>query len=90
MTPTVVQERRPRRTKIGLVVSNKMQKTITVAVERRVQHTLYKKYYRRTEKFLAHDAENQAQIGDKVRIMECRPLSRRKCWRLVEIVERAK
>jgi small subunit ribosomal protein S17 len=90
MTPTVVQERRPRRTKIGLVVSNKMQKTITVAVERRVQHTLYKKYYRRTEKFLAHDAENQAKIGDKVRIMECRPLSRRKCWRLVEIVERAK
>ncbi len=90
MTPTVVQERRPRRTKIGLVVSNKMQKTITVAVERRVQHTLYKKYYRRTDKFLAHDAESQAQIGDKVRIMECRPLSRRKCWRLVEIVERAK
>lgn len=90
MTSTIVQERRPRRTKIGMVVSNKVQKTITVAVERRVQHTLYKKYYRRTEKFLAHDAENRAQIGDKVRIMECRPLSRRKCWRLVEIVERAK
>ncbi len=90
MTTTNPEVRRPRKTKIGLVVSNKMQKTITVAVERRVQHKLYKKYFRRTEKFLAHDDQSQAQPGDKVRIMECRPLSRRKCWRLVEIVERAK
>jgi len=82
--------RRTRKTKIGLVVSNRMQKTITVAVERRVQHPLYQKYFRRTEKFMAHDPENRAQMGDKVRIMECRPLSRNKCWRLVEIVERAK
>ena len=90
MTTTSTQVREARKTKVGLVVSNRMQKTITVAVERRVQHALYRKYSRRTEKFLAHDTENQAQIGDKVRIMECRPLSRRKCWRLVEIVERAK
>jgi small subunit ribosomal protein S17 len=89
MTATTAA-RPPRKTKVGLVVSNRMQKTITVAVERRVQHKLYKKYFRRTAKFMAHDAENQAQMGDKVRIMECRPLSKHKCWRLVEIVERAR
>ncbi len=87
---TLTVARKLRKTKIGLVVSNRMQKTITVAVERRMPHPLYRKYFRRTEKFMAHDAENQAQMGDKVRIMECRPLSRRKCWRLVEILERAK
>lgn len=89
MTATT-EIRKARKTKIGLVVSNRMQKTITVAVERRVQHPLYQKYFRRTEKFMAHDAQNQAQLGDKVRIMECRPLSRNKCWRLVEILEHAK
>ena len=85
-----IPARRPRKTKVGIVASSRMQKTISVAVERRVQHKLYKKYFRRTEKFMAHDAENQAREGDKVRIMECRPLSKNKCWRLVEIVERAK
>jgi len=85
-----IPARRPRKTKVGIVVSSRMQKSISVAVERRVQHKLYKKYFRRTEKFMAHDAENQAREGDKVRIMECRPLSKNKCWRLVEIVERAK
>lgn len=85
-----IPARRPRKIKVGIVVSNRMQKTITVAVERRVQHPLYQKYFRRTEKFLAHDSDNQAQMGDKVRIMECRPLSKNKCWRLVEIVERVK
>ena len=85
-----VAARPPRKIKVGLVVSNRMQKTITVAVERRVQHPLYQKYFRRTAKFLAHDPENRAQIGDKVKIMECRPLSKRKCWRLVEILERAR
>ncbi|HEX7344196.1 MAG TPA: 30S ribosomal protein S17 [bacterium] len=85
-----IPARRPRKTKVGIVVSNRMQKSITVAVERRVQHALYQKYFRRTEKFMAHDADSQAQMGDKVRIMECRPLSKNKCWRLVEIVERAK
>lgn len=84
------QERRHRKVKVGTVVSHKMDKTITVAVERRVPHALYKKYYKRTKKLMAHDAENSAQIGDVVRIMECRPLSRHKSWRLVEIVERAK
>ena len=85
-----ISARRPRKTKVGIVVSSRMQKSISVAVERRVQHKLYKKYFRRTEKFMAHDAENQAHEGDKVRIMECRPLSKNKCWRLVEIVERAR
>jgi small subunit ribosomal protein S17 len=82
--------RKPRKTKIGLVVSDKMQNTINVAVERRVQHPLYKKYFRRTEKFMAHDPESSAHTGDKVRIMECRPLSKNKTWRLVEVLERAK
>lgn len=88
MPETIV--RKPRKTKIGLVVSDKMEKTINVAVERRVQHPLYKKYFRRTEKFMAHDPENTAHVGDKVRIMECRPLSKNKTWRLVEVIERAK
>jgi small subunit ribosomal protein S17 len=83
-------ERKPRKTKIGLVVSDKMQKTINVAVERRVQHPLYKKYFRRTQRFMAHDPESSAHVGDKVRIMECRPLSKNKTWRLVEVIERAK
>ncbi|RJP75832.1 MAG: 30S ribosomal protein S17 [Candidatus Zixiibacteriota bacterium] len=87
---TTTTQRRPRKTKVGTVVSNKMQKTITVAVERRVAHPLYGKYFKRTERFMAHDADSQANLGDTVRIMECRPLSRHKTWRLVEVVERAK
>lgn len=84
------EERKQRRVKIGTVVSDKMDKTITVAIERRVPHKLYKKYFRRTKKFLAHDPENSAGTGDMVKIMECRPLSKTKSWRLIEIVERAK
>jgi len=74
----------------GRVVSNKMQKTIVVAIERRKLHPLYKKYITRTKKLKAHDEKNSAGIGDLVRVIESRPLSRDKCWRLVEVLERAK
>jgi len=77
-----------RKVREGVVVSNKMDKTIVVAVERRVLHTLYRKYIRRTSTFMAHDPENSCLIGDRVRIVETRPLSRHKRWRLVEILGR--
>ena len=84
-------EQRPlRKTRIGIVVSNKMQKTITVAIERRVPHPLYNKYYKKTTNLMAHDEQSECKIGDKVKIMETRPLSSKKRWRLVEIVEKAK
>jgi len=79
-----------RKTRTGVVVSNKMQKTIVVKVERRVKHPLYGKYIKLTKKFMAEDAQNDCNIGDKVRIMETRPLSKLKRWRLVEIIERKK
>jgi small subunit ribosomal protein S17 len=79
-----------RKTRIGRVVSNKMQKSIVVSIERRVAHPLYKKYISRTTKLMAHDEKQQAGIGDVVKIMETRPLSRLKRWRLVEIIEKAK
>ena len=78
-----------KRTVNGRVVSNRMEQTITVAVERRVRHPLYGKFMRRTTKVHAHDAENTCQIGDWVVVEECRPISKSKCWKLVEIVERA-
>jgi small subunit ribosomal protein S17 len=74
----------------GRVVSNKMQKTIVVSIEQRKLHPLYKKYIMNTKKLKAHDEKNECQIGDKVRVIESRPLSREKCWRLLEIVEKAK
>jgi small subunit ribosomal protein S17 len=83
-------ERNTRKEKIGVVVSNKMEKSITVAVERKVMHPKYGKFMTRTTKFMAHDANNDCNEGDTVRIMETRPLSKNKRWRLVEIVERAK
>ena len=83
-------KRNERKTRVGKVVSNKMQKTIVVAIEELVQHKLYKKAVKRTVKFKAHDENNEAQIGDKVSIMETRPLSKEKRWRLVKIVEKAK
>ncbi|MDR3609609.1 MAG: 30S ribosomal protein S17 [Ignavibacteriaceae bacterium] len=83
-------ERSLRKTRIGVVVSNKMDKTVSVAIERKVPHPIYKKYYKKTTKFMAHDENNACQVGDKVKIMETRPLSLRKRWRLVEIVEKAK
>jgi len=79
-----------RKVRIGKVVSNKMSKSIVVAVERQVAHKLYKKYFRRTTKLMAHDEKQEAGIGDTVKIMETRPLSARKRWRLVEIIEKAK
>jgi small subunit ribosomal protein S17 len=83
-------ERAKRKTVVGKVVSNKMDKTVSVSVERRYRHPLYGKYIKRTSKFMAHDEKNECKIGDTVRIMETRPLSRLKRWRLVEIVERVK
>ena len=82
--------RNARKERVGSVVSNKMQKTITVAVERKVKHPIYGKFVKSTKKFTAHDENNDCHIGDTVRIMETRPLSKSKNWRLVEIVERAK
>lgn len=79
-----------RKTRIGVVTSNKMQKTITVAVERKVKHPIYGKFLKKTTKFMAHDDKNECTIGDIVKIMETRPLSKNKCWRLVEVVEKAK
>ena len=79
-----------RKERIGRVVSNKMTKTITVAVDRKVKHPIYGKFVNRTTKFMAHDETNTAGIGDTVRIMETRPLSKNKRWRLVEIIEKAK
>jgi small subunit ribosomal protein S17 len=83
-------ERNERKERIGKVVSNKMQKTITVAVDRKVKHPIYGKFVNRTTKFKAHDEQNTAGIGDTVRIMETRPISKDQRWRLIEIVEKAK
>jgi small subunit ribosomal protein S17 len=83
----MAEERGHQKERVGLVVSNKMDKTITVAVERRMQHPLYKKVIRRTRKFYAHDEKNMCNEGDLVRIRETRPLSKSKRWRLVEVVK---
>ena len=85
-----MEERNLRKDRVGIVVSDKMDKTIVVAVSERVKHPLYKKIVNRTKKFKAHDENNVCGIGDKVLIAETRPLSKDKCWRLVEIVEKAK
>lgn len=79
-----------RKTKIGKVLSNKMDKTIVVSEEKRIMHPIYKKYFKKTTKFAAHDDKNICDIGDKVKIMETRPLSKTKRWRLVEIIEKVK
>ena len=83
-------ERNLRKERVGLVVSDKMDKTIVVQVERRMKHPMYGKYVKKSSKFAAHDENNDCNMGDTVRIMETRPLSKSKCWRLIEIVERAK
>jgi len=85
-----MENRNLRKERIGVVTSDKMEKSIVVAVERKVKHPMYGKFVKKTTKFVAHDEKNDSNIGDTVRIMETRPLSKRKCWRLVEIVERAK
>ena len=83
-------ERNERKIRVGKVVSNKMDKTIVVAIEDSVKHPLYKKIIKRTVKLKAHDENNECNIGDRVRVMETRPLSKDKRWRLVEIIEKAK
>ncbi len=85
-----MEERNLRRTRTGVVVSNKMDKTISVKVERRLKHPIYGKFVKRSKKFFAHDEQNECNIGDVVTIMETRPLSKLKRWRLVVINERAK
>ncbi len=83
-------ENKLRKQRTGVVVSTAMDKTISVSVERRLRHPIYGKYVKKTKKFMVHDEKNECNVGDKVRIMESRPLSKRKRWSLVEIVERAK
>ena len=85
-----IQDRNRRKTRVGIVVSDKMDKTISVAVEDFVRHSLYGKSVKRTKKFKAHDENNECNIGDKVRIMETRPLSKDKRWRLVNVIEKVK
>jgi small subunit ribosomal protein S17 len=85
-----MSERKLRKQRTGVVSSNKMDKSITVMVERRLMHPIYGKFVKKTKKFLAHDQDNTCNIGDTVRIMETRPLSKRKRWRLIEVIERAK
>ncbi|MBK9013139.1 MAG: 30S ribosomal protein S17 [Saprospiraceae bacterium] len=85
-----MESRKLRKSRVGVVVSNKMMKTISVKVERRLQHPLYGKSVKLSKKFMAHDENNDCKIGDKVRISETRPLSKNKRWRLIEVLERAK
>ncbi|RLD34163.1 MAG: 30S ribosomal protein S17 [Bacteroidetes bacterium] len=85
-----MEKRNLRKERTGLVVSNKMDKSIVVQIERQFKHPIYGKYVKKSRKFIAHDENNECNIGDTVRIMETRPLSKNKNWRLVEIIERAK
>ena len=89
-TTTAPVQRNQRKTRVGKVVSNKMKKSIVVSLERKVPHTLYKKYYKQTSTLMAHDEKQEAGIGDTVKVMETRPISKQKRWRLVQIVEKAK
>ncbi|MCC7232088.1 MAG: 30S ribosomal protein S17 [Bacteroidia bacterium] len=90
MENTITEKRSLRKERIGVVVSNKMNKSIVVSVERKVKHPIYGKYIKKTTRFMAHDEKNESGIGDLVCITETRPLSKSKCWRLKEILERAK
>jgi len=85
-----MEERNLRKSTVGVVSSNKMEKSISIKVERKFRHPIYGKFIMKTKKLMAHDEQNECQIGDIVRIMETRPLSKNKSWRLVEIIERAK
>lgn len=84
------QERNLRKQRVGIVSSNKMDKSIAVVVERQLRHPIYGKFVKKSKKFIAHDEKNECNVGDKVRIMETRPLSKRKRWRLIEVIEKAK
>ena len=83
-------ERKARKERIGLVVSAKMNKSISIAIQRQVKHPIYGKVVKKTSKLMAHDEENEANVGDTVKVMETRPLSKNKRWRLIEVVEKAK
>ncbi len=85
-----MEKRNLRKERIGLVVSNKMDKSIVVRIDRRVKHPVYGKFIKKTTKIMAHDENNECNIGDTVQVMETRPLSKNKCWRLTKIIERAK
>tara|TARA_B100000575_G_scaffold256592_1_gene227028 strand:- start:271 stop:528 length:258 start_codon:yes stop_codon:yes gene_type:complete len=85
-----MEKRNLRKERIGVVTSNKMQKSIVVSEVKKVKHPMYGKFVLKTKKYVAHDEQNDCNIGDRVKIMETRPMSRSKCWRLVEIIERAK
>ncbi len=85
-----MEDRNLRKQRIGVVASTSMNKTITVSVQRRLQHPIYGKFVKKSRKFMAHDENNECGVGDKVRIMETRPMSKNKRWRLVEILEKAK
>ncbi len=87
---TATVKRATRKTRVGVVTSTKMQKTITVSLDRKVKHPKYGKFLHKTTKFMAHDEKNECKEGDLVKIMETRPLSKNKSWRLIEIIERAK
>ena len=87
---TAPVSRQKRKVRVGKVISNKMQKSIIVSLERKIPHPLYKKYYKQTSTLMAHDEKREAGIGDIVKVMETRPMSKQKRWRLVEIVEKAK
>ena len=89
-TTTTTVDRNLRKTKVGVVSSNKMDKTVTVKVERKIKHPLYGKFLKKTTSFHAHDEKNECSIGDTVKIMESRPMSKTKRWRLVEVVEKVK
>jgi small subunit ribosomal protein S17 len=86
----IAEKRNQRKVRLGKVTSAKMNKSIVVAIERRIPHPIYKKYYTRTTSLMAHDEKQEARVGDQVKIMETRPLSKLKRWRLVEIIEKAK
>jgi small subunit ribosomal protein S17 len=89
-TTTTTVDRNLRKTRVGVVSSNKMDKTITVKVERKIKHPLYGKFLKKTTSFHAHDEKNECSIGDTVKIMEARPMSKTKRWRLVEVIEKVK
>ena len=90
LSPEDMEKRNLRKERIGIVTSNKMEKSIVVSEVKRVKHPMYGKFVLKTKKYVAHDQLNDCNIGDTVKIMETRPLSKSKCWRLVEIIERAK
>ncbi len=90
MENQIVQAKKGKREFVGIVTSDKMDKTIVVSIVSKTLHPLYKKYVTRIKKVKAHDENNEAKMGDRVRVVECRPISKEKCWKLAEIVERAK